>query len=148
MPEMKHTVYVRAEGKKIVRQKWLILGNLEDIYRIFKGVHPTIKIAFSEFADLRPKYCVLAGANGTHTVSVCTIHQNVKLMIKVADSTVFKDKTYKDFLATLSYNPGVECFLGECRQCPDPNTFREILVEVFEKEAVDLVTYKQWVTTD
>ena len=40
-----------------------------------------IKVGFSKFADFHPKHCVLAGASGTHSVCVCTIHQNVKLMM-------------------------------------------------------------------
>ena len=39
-----------------------------------------MKIDFSSFADLRPKECVLVGSRDTHSVCVCTIHQNVKLM--------------------------------------------------------------------
>lgn len=38
--------------------------------------------SFSKFAELRPRNCVLAGASGTHTVCVCAIHQNVKLMLE------------------------------------------------------------------
>ena len=40
-----------------------------------------IKVGLFKFADFRPKHCVLAGASGTHSVCVCTIHQNVKLMM-------------------------------------------------------------------
>ena len=46
------------------------------------------KIGFSKFAELYPQHCVLAEASGTHAVCVCTIHQNVKLMMtggKIAD---------------------------------------------------------------
>ena len=38
-------------------------------------------MGFSKFAELSPKECVLAGATGTHSVCVCMIHQNVKLMM-------------------------------------------------------------------
>ena len=31
--------------------------------------------------ELRPKHCILAGTSGTHSVCVCTIHQNVKLIV-------------------------------------------------------------------
>ena len=56
-------------------------NNLREVYHEFKGQFPAQKVGFSKFADLRPKHCVLAGASGTHSVCVCTIHQNVKLMI-------------------------------------------------------------------
>ena len=38
-------------------------------------------LVFSKFAEFRPKECVLPGSSGTHSVCVCTKHQNVKLMI-------------------------------------------------------------------
>ena len=50
------------------------------------------KIGFSKFPELRPQHCVLAGASGTHAVCVCTIHQNVKLMMiggKIADLSAY-----------------------------------------------------------
>ena len=48
------------------------------------GALPTLPqqcIGFSKFAELRPKHCILAGASDMHSVCVCTIHQNVKLML-------------------------------------------------------------------
>ena len=58
-----------------------MLCNLKEAYKQFKTLHPDIKVGFSKFAELRPKECVLAGATGTHSVCVCAIHQNVKLMM-------------------------------------------------------------------
>ena len=40
---------------------------------------PVIKIPFSKFAELHPKWCMLAGARSS--VCVCMKHQIVKLMI-------------------------------------------------------------------
>ena len=57
------------------------MSNLKEIYQLFKEKFPTESIGFSKFAELHPKHCVLAGASGTHAVRVCTIHQNVKLMM-------------------------------------------------------------------
>ena len=59
---------IKQRGEKLRVQKRLVYCNL--------------KVGFSKFAELRPKECVLAGASGTHTVCVCIIHQNVKLMIE------------------------------------------------------------------
>ena len=44
--------------------------------------HPGSKVGLSKIAKLGPKECVLAGATGTHSVCVCTIHKNVKLMME------------------------------------------------------------------
>ena len=79
MPGKKDFLSVRNEtGEKEHCQKRLVLCNLTEAYRQFKTLHPDIKV---KFAELRPKDCVLAGATGTHSVCVCIMHQNVKLMM-------------------------------------------------------------------
>ena len=82
MPGKKDFVSARNEnGEKEHCQKRLVLCNLREAYKQFKTQHPDVKVGFSKFAELRPKECVLAGATGTHSVCVCVIHQNVKLMM-------------------------------------------------------------------
>ena len=49
----------------ISMQKWLILCNLKELYEAFKSTYPLLKVGFSKFCSLRPKWCVLAGATGT-----------------------------------------------------------------------------------
>lgn len=80
MPGMKDTKSFREGGVKVKKQKRIILSNLREIYKEFKLRHPNCKIGFSRFASLRPKHCILAGQPGTHTVCVCTICENTKLM--------------------------------------------------------------------
>jgi hypothetical protein len=65
-------------------QKRLVLGNLKELFELSKTTYPDEKIGFSKFAEQRPKHCVLAGGSGTHSVCVCTTHQNVKLTIEGA----------------------------------------------------------------
>ncbi len=82
MPGMSDFVTVRYEnGEKERKQKHLVLCNLKEAYQKFKEKFPEAKLGFSKFAQLRPKECVLAGPHGTHSVCVCTIHQNAKLML-------------------------------------------------------------------
>jgi hypothetical protein len=61
-------------------QKRLILANIKEIYKQFKDDNSNEKVGFSKFCELSHKNCVLVGGCGTHTV-VCTLHQNVKLML-------------------------------------------------------------------
>ena len=148
MPGKKDTVAVRVGNKKMACQKRLILCNLDEAYRIFKDKYPELKIGFSKFAELRPKYCVLAGSSGTHSVCVCTIHQNVKLMMHAVDIPVFRS-SYKQLLAALTCNPGtLDCFLGECKICPNADEMKQHILEEIEDEAIDEIGYKQWVSTD
>lgn len=72
----------KSDGTRENIQKRLILSNLRELYTCFKLEHPELAIGFTKFTSLRPQHCVIAGASGTHTVCVCTIHQNVKLMLE------------------------------------------------------------------
>ena len=68
--------YVSIERNKH-EQKRLILCNLKELYSLFKGEYPDIKLSFSKFCGLRPKWCILVRAPGSHSVCVCTYHQNI-----------------------------------------------------------------------
>ena len=80
-------------GKNVCKQKRHILCNLKELYVPFKNTNPEMKIGFLKFCTLRLKYCFLAGASGTHSVCVCTIHQNVKLLLQPIDAA------YKELLS-------------------------------------------------
>ena len=80
-PGKKDFVSVKVHGKREQKQKRLILLNLNEMYAQFKERHPQLKIGISKFCELRPKWCVTVGARGMHSVCVCTIHQNPKLML-------------------------------------------------------------------
>jgi len=100
MPGKKDFVSVKKEGDKREHfQKRLVLSDLKQVYRVFKEKFPNHKIGFSKFAELRPKHCVLAGASSAHSVCVCTIHQNVKLMSLVAEMQIPELPTYHHCLA-------------------------------------------------
>ena len=44
-----------------------------------------MQIGFSKFCSLRPKLCVIHGSSGTHSVCLCTHHQNTKLTLAPLD---------------------------------------------------------------
>ena len=91
MPGKKDCISLKVDGTKVHIQKRLLLSNLKEAYQLFVERHPDKKIGFSTFADMRPRECIIAGASGTHSVCVCTIHQNVKLMMvgsKMEDVTM------------------------------------------------------------
>ena len=134
MPGKKDYVSVRQAEKRVHIQKRLILGNLREIYQLFKERFPSQFVGFSKFAELRPKHCVLAGASGTHAVCVCTIHQNVKLMMvggKIAELTADEDiplRSYDHCLAQIACNPPQPaCYLRACRSCPGVLVLKDCL---------------------
>lgn len=113
-----------SNGEKIQKQKRLILCNLKELHCHFKKEHPNLKVGFSKFAQLRPKWCVLAGPHGTHTVCVCSIHQNVKLMISGAKLP----HSYKDLLSMMECNIDSEaCMLDTCTEYPGIEAIRHLL---------------------
>ena len=64
------------------------LCNLQKLYTVFKEKHPNVNIGFSKFSALN----VLTGSKMTHSVCVCSAHQNVVLLVDAMDW----DLTYKD----------------------------------------------------
>ena len=68
------------------------LCNLQELCAAFKEKHRNVNIGFSKFCVLRPKWCVLAGSEMTHSVYVCTSHQNVMLLVDAMDwELIYKD---------------------------------------------------------
>ncbi len=70
-PGQNDSVSIRnADGTKEIRQKRMLLANLKEIHLEFKKRHPDLKIGFSSFCALRPKWCVTVDSAGTHNVCV------------------------------------------------------------------------------
>jgi len=154
MPGKSDVVSVREGTSKILVQKRLILSNLNEIYQQFKVKYHGKKIGFSKFCELRPSNCIVAGANGTHSVCVCLIHQNVKLMMNGAHFEKIELqpgylKTYNMCLSKIICNPArIECYMNDCSECPGVSKLRDTLVTHFEESFVEDITYKQWLTVD
>lgn len=143
MPGAKDKVSI---SKNNYMQKRLLLANLNELYSAFKFEHPYIKIGFSKFCMLRPKWCVLAGASGTHSVCVCTIHQNVSLLLHACSI----EEHYNDLIDKLVCSRlNRDCVLRHCTKCPSSDSLKTFIKEKFEEwDPDDEVTYSAWVTTD
>ncbi|KAL5468830.1 hypothetical protein EMCRGX_G029952 [Ephydatia muelleri] len=178
MPGKKDYVSMVINGTRKHVQKRLLLFNLNDAYKQFKDENGGIKVGLSKFKELRPKNVVLAGAGGTHNVCVCTLHQNVKLMIEgsmIQTLEVFKAQygtvTYKHLLSSVLCNPALpDCHLGscllcsenslnscsycsednndECYFCQKVSNLRKTLLSAFDEQGMDELTYKSWVSVD
>lgn len=155
MPGMKDVVSVKTDNGKELIQKRLLLSDLRGLYTIFTENNPDCPLSFSKFALLRPKHCILAGANGTHSVCVCTIHQNCQLMI---DSINLKNLTkdsgmilndYKDCLKQIiCENPVSNCYLDECSTCPGPTELKKHVNELLDEKSINDIQFSVWTTTD
>ena len=155
MPGKKDFVSIRQGSKRVQVQKQLVLSNLKEVYHAFKDAYPDLKIGFSKFAELRPPQCVLAMASGTHSVCVCTIHQNVKLMFlgarlsELIAPEYIALPSYHHCLAGILCNPPLPtCYLGECAYCPGVSNLRDDLITLLDENLIDSITFKQWVSVD
>ena len=122
------------------------LCNLQEFYTAFKEKHPNVNIGFSKFFALRPKWCVLAGSKMTHSVCVCSAHQNVVLLVDAMDW----DLTYKDLVKKIVYNSeSNKCIMHWCESCPGTATLKTFVdEELNEHEDDEKFNYCQWDTTD
>lgn len=140
----------KVDNKRIHVQKRLVLCNLKELYEEYKNKFPNNKVGFSKFASLRPKNCILAGSSGTHSVCVCAIHQNLKLMLEGAFKKA--DNNFKDYHTWLSLGvcsvPTYECYYGNCSSCPGFEGVRLILRDYFDEMNIDVIQYNMWTTTD
>lgn len=158
-PGKKECISVKIDGCKQQKQKRLLLGNLKELYLLFKqkqqsklssfanSVAQGSVISFSKFCELRPKRCIMAGTSGSHSVCVCTIHQNVKLML----AKLGKECNYHqciDKIVCSSENK--DCMIHRCQHCPGTVLLEEYLTNqlVEDSDRDDLISFNQWVTTD
>ena len=111
-------------GSKQHMQKCLLLCNHKELHSAFKEKHVDVKIGFSTFCSLRPKWCVLAGAAGTHSVCVCTYHQNGDLLVSAVDW----EYSYKDLMKIIVCDINSrECMVHRCHNCPGKHALSEFL---------------------
>lgn len=95
----------------------MVLCNLKEGFSYFNEINEGIKVGFSVFAACRPVYCILAGGKGTHTVCVCKIHQNFKLLLNALNLERLDEQNkkwdYKDILKRIMCeSPTPDCHFG------------------------------------
>ena len=148
MPGKRDCLSVRKDGKRQSVQIRLMTSTLRESYNHLKEEINEIDIGFSTFAKLRPKNCKLLSSTGTHNVCVCTIHENVNLMLhslkkyhisvsldSLTNSLICKDKT-------------TACYLRYCEHCSDSFSCEQFLSNEIEEKCIDELHFEQWVTTD
>ena len=141
MPGMKDYISI----KRNVHQQKRLMCNLKELFKAFKEQNPTIALGFSKFCSLRPKWCIIAGSSGTHAVCVCTIHQNMKLLLAPMNIT------YKDLMKYIVCDTSRrDCMIHRCPNCPKSlKPLEEFLYDTLEEfEDAEVIEFSQWTTTD
>ena len=125
MPGRKDFVSIKRNAHK---QRHLLLCNLKEAYTTFKERYPDIKIGFSKFCSLRPKWCITVGSIGKHSACICAIHQKVILIVQAAAT----DKTYKDLMNMIVCSCDIkEHMVHRCDKSPTLKMSTQIWVRKF-----------------
>lgn len=155
MANKKDTVTVKKNEETIKVQKRLLLSDIKVLHSQFQEQHPEFPIGLTKFAELRPKNCVCAGSSGTHSVCVCVIHENFKMMIDAANfekltfDTDIIIKDYNDcFKLCLCPNPEPSCYLLECLSCPGIKNFSDVISSILKENCVSEIICSSWQSTD
>ena len=139
-----------STGQNVHKQKGLVLCNLSEPYSAFRDKYLNIKIRFSKFCTLRPKWCVLAGSSGshsvTHSVCICSTHQKAVLLVDVIDW----EYTYKDLIKKVVCDRDNKvCMMHRCESCPGSTALKKFLDDELRHLDMDSeFHYCQWQTTD
>ena len=133
-------------ANRVHKQKRIVLCNLREIYAAFKEKYPNVMLGFSKFCIFRPKWYVFAGSSGTHSVSVCSIHQNAILLV----DAMSWDITYKDLiLKIVCDSTRKEGVIHRFESCPGRAGLKQFLDEqLSDVDSDSEIHYNQWDTTD
>lgn len=155
MPNKKDVISIKINGEKQHKQKRLMLCDIKALHVQFKQQFPSFPLSLSKFAELRPPWCVLAGASGTHSVCVCVTHQNFKSMYDTANLTkLTRDseypwQDYNDCIAfVLCKNPTPACYLGDCKSCPNIEKFSEHVANILDQSEITELIFSTWQSVD
>ena len=129
----------RSDGSIDPQAKRLILMNSSELYKSFSGDNPDIKMHFSTFMKLRPKWCKWPGRYGHHNTCTCVIHENFMSRLRAVQ---YKGRISEFIQRYLCPNPQPDCFLGQCQTCPTLTRMSEIPIQTEE------VVYDLWRHTD
>lgn len=155
LPGMKNKKSVVENGRKIMKQKRLLLFTVKDLFNKFCEQNSEVRIGFSKFCEVRPKHCVLPGESGTYTVCVYIIHENAKLMLDAIDLSTLSSglniplHNYLDCLNLMVCRArSRDCFLDECENCLSPDILRNNILSMLEKAGIKEITFNSWHSTD
>ena len=88
---------------------------------------------------------ISVGSSGTHSVCVCTSHQNAQLLVHAANI----DKDYHDLMAMVVCDLNTKmCMIHRCENCPGDNNLREYLDGTFADSEEEEISFQQWQGTD
>ena len=105
----------------------------------FKERNSDVNTGFLKLGTLHPKWCVIAGSSGTHSVCASTTQTDA----------LNWEVTYKDVCKVVCDPSNRECMMHRCTNCPRTNALRKFMDEKLSDIDPDFqFHYSQWQTTD
>jgi hypothetical protein len=99
---------------------------MKELHIEFKKKYNYLKVGFSKFCELRPKWCIpVGGASGLHAVCVCQYHQNVKLLVQKIPGIADYKILLKLMVCSIENR---DCMLHSCNKCPA----KEVLLDYID----------------
>lgn len=144
----------KEDGKKITKQRRLVLMNLREAYELFCKDNEDVKIGFTKFTLCRPPHCILAlESYGTHSTCVCIYHQNITLICDALKrSGIYPQingfKSFFEIMLCAEEERTDECYLLNCEHCPGKSAVATCLYRAFDENDIEEITMKQWVNAE
>ena len=116
-------------------KKHSLLLNIKEIFIEFKKQYPIVKIGFSKFCKLRPKWAKTVNHSGMYSVCVCQYHQNVKLLVSIIPLKLYYREVFSKIVCSIDSR---KCMFHLCFKCPGRKKLNDFLVECFSTNDIDL----------
>ena len=104
------------------------------LYSNIYSIYPCTKVELPQFFEFKPKWCVAPGASGTHSVCVCSIHQNG---VVLADAC---NMSYREMMYVMVCDINNKISMVLCfSDCPGEEAQLELLRGLFEEINIDFM---------
>ena len=105
--------------KKTCVPKRYLLMSLKEVDDLFEKENPECTVSFSKFHSLKPVE-IETFSHIPHEVCLCTLHENIKLLLKALHTRTGIPIGYREFLENVTCDQEKEdCMTGRCNACRD-----------------------------
>lgn len=127
-------------------QKRILMYSFRDLYGKFVlEIKLEIYPKFSTFVSCNPKECVQAGKPGTHTICVCSQHENIRLKLSALNEKI----SYRYILSiSVCSTENALCMLHKCTECPGLSAIIELLRISIDSLEYSDIKYLTWKTIE
>lgn len=63
--------------------------------------------------------------------------QEINIKDLTSDSSILLNDYHDCIRAIICLNPSNDCYLGNCKKCPETDVLKEILIEAFDRNCIN-----------